>query len=72
MQVTICDDLAGERERLTDFLRRFEQENALELDIRTYESADALLGDGRNGCAADILFMDIYMNGTSGISCFCS
>lgn len=67
MRVIICDDLVNERERLAIFLRRFEQENALEIDIKTYESADALLQDDRDNCTADILFMDIYMNGTSGM-----
>ncbi|MDD3410754.1 MAG: LytTR family DNA-binding domain-containing protein [Eubacteriales bacterium] len=67
MQVVICDDLADERKLLAGFLRRFEQENALEIDVKTYNSADALLQEHRNGCAADILFMDIYMNGTNGM-----
>ena len=68
MRIAICDDNELERRKLELFLKRLQKEEQLTLEINGFDSGDALLSAYKNGDNFDILFLDIYMEGTSGLS----
>lgn len=68
MKVAICDDNELERRKLELFLRRLEKDEQIAFEISMFDSGEALLSECRNGADFDILFLDIYMQGISGIS----
>lgn len=66
MVLAICDDKKEDRELLNELLQRYAQEHNLNLHICQYDSGEALL----NAFLKDkpqILFLDIYMNGMTGV-----
>lgn len=66
MRIVICDDLAEERAKLKNYIRRLEKEDHLELDITEFDSAEALITAYDKGFVPDVLFLDIYMGGIQG------
>ncbi len=68
MRIVICDDLKEEREVILEYLRRLEKEDNLELEIACFESAEALIASYRSGKKADVLFLDVYMAGITGVA----
>lgn len=68
MQIVICDDLIDERSILKEHIHCCAGELALDYVIEDYDSAEALLAAVKTGTAhPDILFMDIYMGGMTGM-----
>lgn len=68
MRVAICDDDELEQRKLELFLRRLEKEEQISMEISRFKSGEELLNAHKRGEAFDILFLDIYMHGISGIS----
>lgn len=68
MRVAICDDNELERRKLELFLRRLEKDEQITMDISMFDSGEAILKARENGEFFDILFLDIYMHGISGLS----
>ena len=66
MNIVICDDNADDRKALHRFIRRYCKKNCYMANIKAFDSGEALLASFRPG-VYDIVFMDIYMNGISGI-----
>lgn len=66
MLAVICDDLAADRETLLGFCARYARENRLPVATLAYENAGALLGN-REARSADVMFLDIYMDGALGV-----
>lgn len=66
MLALICDDLAEDRRVLTEYCARYGKEKKLKLQTLQCENAGALL-QNKEVMHADILFLDIYMEGASGI-----
>lgn len=68
MQIAICDDLKPERSTLREYIDRYSCAEVLDYVIEEFESAENLIAEIKKGRASpDILFMDIYMNGMSGM-----
>lgn len=68
MQIVICDDVAEERQTLRENICSCGNELSLDYVIEEFESAEDLLTAVRNGgLYPDILFMDIYMKGMTGV-----
>lgn len=68
MQIVICDDVQEERETLREYIRSYGNELALDYIIEEFESAEDLISATRKGSVSpDLLFMDIFMSGMSGI-----
>ena len=65
IRIAICDDEKLYRSQLTDFLRRYAAEHALELELLEFESADRLLVNYPKDL--DLLFLDIAMGGVDGM-----
>ncbi len=68
MKVAICDDNELERRKLELFLRRLEKDEQVAMEISCFDSGEAILNAHKHGESFDILFLDIYMHGLSGIS----
>ncbi|MCI8401457.1 MAG: response regulator transcription factor [Lachnospiraceae bacterium] len=65
MNIVVCDDDAGARMQMKEYLCRFEKEHNTELTLRFYESGEAFLSDYPE--KMDILFLDIRMYQVSGM-----
>lgn len=66
MLAVICDDLAEDRDILLDFCARYAKNNHLPVAALSFENAGALL-QSREARSADVIFMDIYMEGALGV-----
>lgn len=68
MQIVICDDMAEERAILLEHIHYYGEEMSLDYIIEEFENAEGLISAIHSGKVnPNILFMDIYMNGISGI-----
>ncbi|MBO5200371.1 MAG: response regulator transcription factor [Clostridia bacterium] len=67
LRIVICDDLIEERKRLKNYIRRLEKDDNLELEITEFSAGEELIAFFKNGGSADLLFLDIYMNGINGV-----
>lgn len=68
MQIVICDDIKAERDTLREHIYCYSCSELLDYVIDEYEKAACLLDDIKsNKICPDILFMDIYMDGMTGI-----
>lgn len=66
MLAVLCDDMASDRELLLEFCARYAKENRLPIVTLAFENAGALL-QNREARGADVLFLDIYMEGALGV-----
>lgn len=68
-QIALCDDDAKELDKVADMLESYcGQAGAKEFLVRRFDSGDSLLETaGKTDYAPDLVFMDIYMPGSSGI-----
>lgn len=68
MQIAICDDLKAERNTLREYIDSYSCAEVLDYVIEEFENAESLLAEIKRGqVSPDILFMDIYMDGMSGM-----
>lgn len=68
MQIVICDDLVAERDTLREHIHHCACELALDYVIEEFESVEALLVAVKaEKLLPDLLFMDIYMGGMTGM-----
>ncbi|MDO5399117.1 MAG: LytTR family DNA-binding domain-containing protein [bacterium] len=66
MKIAIVDDVCAETETAAELLRGFGSKNGIEFDIFCFGSGEEFLGIFESG-SFDIIFMDIYMNGMTGV-----
>lgn len=66
MLAVICDDLTTDREILLHYCARYAKENRLSIATLEFENAGALL-NSRETRSADVMFLDIYMDGALGV-----
>lgn len=65
MLAVICDDLAEDRDLLLEFCKQYAKEMRLPINTLSFENAGELLIN-KEARAADVIFMDIYMEGALG------
>lgn len=66
MRIAIVDDMEEDRRILEEYLERYDEEKSLGLEIRAFASSIEFLENYKNDF--DILFLDIEMPGTDGLS----
>ena len=67
LQIAICDDLEEERALLSRMLRDYARRQGLSLQLHFFVSGEELLQNLRQASACQILLLDIYMPGLSGV-----
>ncbi|MGE4588452.1 MAG: LytR/AlgR family response regulator transcription factor [Acidaminococcaceae bacterium] len=65
MQIAVVDDLKTEIDLLSSYIIRYCKENKLSLKLATFVSGEEILAANNNHF--DIIFLDIYMPGLSGL-----
>ena len=69
MLIYICDDSQSDRTRLLYHLNKFMEETGSVFSVRWFASADIMLTEyGKTDEKPEIIFLDIYMSGTNGMS----
>lgn len=66
INLAVCDDNPHDREQICALLRAHLDKNGYVSEIQTFTSGEALL-DAFTACPFDAVFLDIYMNGISGM-----
>lgn len=66
MLAVVCDDLAADRGILLEYCARYAKENRLPVATLEFDNAGALL-NSREARSADVMFLDIYMDGALGV-----
>jgi len=66
MNVAVCEDNASDAAEICDYLSAHFNNNGYIGDIRVFENGEALLAAFAPG-AFDVIFLDIFMNGISGM-----
>ena len=68
MLVFVCDDSKADRLRLLHNINTFSQECECDFTVECFDSADRLLAEFSSRAEKpDIIFLDIFMNGTNGM-----
>lgn len=68
IKIAICDDIASEREELQSILLMIQNaEQNWNFDITQYASGELLFMDLEEQCIFDLIILDIYMDGMSGM-----
>ena len=67
LQIAICDDLEEERVILSRMLRNYARRQGLSLQVHFFVSGEELLQSVRRANACQVLFLDTYMPGISGV-----
>lgn len=67
LSIAICDDLSEERAGLAKMVRAYGERNRLSLQLRLFGSGDELLNTLTRPRQFQIIFLDIYMPGRSGM-----
>ena len=66
MNIAICDDIASDVEEIRGYLLDYFEQNGFTGNIHVFYSGEALLDDFKPG-RFDVIFLDIYMRGISGV-----
>lgn len=66
MLIIICDDIISDREILHNYCNHYAKENRVPMTIMEFENAGTLL-QCQDARSADVMLLDIYMDGMSGI-----
>ena len=66
MNIALVDDIAAELDRLESILDEYAAENGLQIDVSRFSSAEELL-DVYKPFMFTIVFLDIYMQGSTGV-----
>ncbi len=67
IRIAICDDLISDIEKMKVHIARYEKENSLATDVRTFNTKDEIITAIENANEYDLFFADIYMETLNGI-----
>lgn len=68
MKIAIVDDFEPDAQKLSDYIVRYSEDARLLLELERFPSGDALIASLSHGAPGyDIIFLDIYMDGLSGM-----
>lgn len=66
MRIAIVDDISEELDKIEEILQKIAIQKCMNFDISCFESEESFLNNFERN-SFDIIFMDIYMNGISGV-----
>lgn len=66
MLIIICDDIISDREILHNYCNHYAKKNRVPMTVMEFENAGTLL-QCQDARSADVMLLDIYMDGMSGI-----
>ena len=66
MNIALVDDMPGELARFSEIIEEYRKEHSTPVELKTFNSAEALLSI-YHPLQYTLIFMDIYMNGMSGV-----
>ena len=66
MNIAVCEDTRADRDALCAYIQGYCGEHCYQCEISAYETGGALLAAFPSG-AFDLIFLDIYMPGVSGV-----
>ncbi len=67
LNIAVCDDLKEERVGLSRMIRAYCQQKGIDVRLRLYSSGRELLASTGESGQLNMLFLDIYMPGLSGL-----
>lgn len=67
LYIAICDDVETDRGELRSFLNTYFTQNPYPYTINEYSTGESLCDDCLEGMRFDLIFLDIFMDGMSGI-----
>lgn len=67
LYIAVCDDVEEDRRKLHGFLETYFTQNPYAYSITDYITGEALCDDCIEGKRFDLIFLDIFMDGMSGI-----
>ena len=67
MRIAICEDRETEQKRLTDAIEDWAQARMLQVDIKSYTTAEQFLFSWPDEMAFDLAFLDIQMGKMTGV-----
>ncbi|QNM05325.1 LytR/AlgR family response regulator transcription factor [Qiania dongpingensis] len=67
LYIAVCDDIEEERSALRCFLNSYFVQNPYPYTITEYATGESLCDDISEGSRFDLIFLDIFMSGMSGI-----
>lgn len=67
LYIAVCDDMENDRRELRAFLEAYFIQNPYAYSITDYITGEALCDDCIEGSRFDLIFLDIFMEGMSGI-----
>lgn len=65
IKIAVCDDLAEDRENITQLLSEYTDKNNLYVKIEEFSSGEAFLSSDTS--VYSLVFMDIFMSGMNGM-----
>jgi DNA-binding LytR/AlgR family response regulator len=68
IKIGVCDDEAGELEKITDLIEDWGRSQRRNIDIQRFSGGETLLTAIGSGERFDVLFLDIYMGEKDGIA----
>jgi DNA-binding LytR/AlgR family response regulator len=66
MRIAVCEDFSPEREAVCAYISQYCQQHSYQVQISAFDTGEVLLGAFSPG-AFDLIFLDIYLPGISGI-----
>ena len=68
LHIAIVDDEQMHRDILSKYIREWAANERIDADIRTYTNGEAFYFAWSDGQSCDVVFLDIMMSGTNGVS----
>ena len=66
LKIAVCDDMQSDQKKLSEYISQYADKMMLDIEIHTMDSGMKLISEFQKS-AYKIIFLDIYMDGLSGV-----
>lgn len=66
LKIAVCDDMRRDQKKVSEYIMQYADKMMLDIQIETFNDGEALLSAFQE-CVFKIIFLDIYMDGISGV-----